>query len=52
MYLATSETLDEGTLTTVGNGLETESGSNLIFYRDAYLFNFQYNDGGQGTAFA
>ncbi len=52
MYLATSETLDEGTLTTVGNGLETESGSNLIFYKDAYLFNFQYNDGGQGTAFA
>ena len=52
MYLATSETLDEGTLSTVGNGLETESGSNLIFYKDAYLFNFQYNDGGQGTAFA
>ena len=52
MYLATSETLDEGTLTTVGNGLETESGSNLIFYRDAYLFNFQYNDGNAGTGFS
>ena len=31
MYLPTSETLDEVTLTTVGNGLETERGSNLIF---------------------
>ena len=52
MYLTTSETLDEGNLSTIGNGFETESGSNWIFYKDAYLFNFQYNDGGQGTAFA
>ncbi len=52
VYLTTAETLDEGSLTTVGNGTETESGSNWIFYKDSYLFNFQYNDGGQGTAFA
>ena len=51
-YLVTTDNLDSGTLTTVGNGLETESGSNWIYYGEKYLFNFQYNDGAQGTGFA
>ena len=51
-YLVTTETLDSGELTTVGQGTETESGSNWIFYGETYLFNFQYNDGAQGTGFA
>ena len=51
-YLVTTDNLDSGTLTTVGNGLETESGSNWIHYGEKYLFNFQYNDGAQGTGFA
>ena len=51
-YLVTTETLDSGGLTTVGQGTETESGSNWIFYGETYLFNFQYNDGAQGTGFA
>ncbi len=51
-YLATSETLDEGTLSISGNGLETESGANWIFYNESYLFNFQYNQGNAGTGFS
>ena len=51
-YLVTTDNLDSGTLTTIGNGLETESGSNWIYYGEKYLFNFQYNDGAQGTGFA
>ena len=51
-YLIASESLDEGEVTGRGNGLETESGSNWIFYRENYLFNFQYNDGSQGTGFS
>lgn len=51
-YLVTTDNLDAGTLSTVGNGTETESGSTWIFYKENYLFNFQYNDGAQGTGFA
>lgn len=51
-YLLAAESLDEGELTGAGNGLETESGANWIFYRENYLFNFQYNDGAQGTGFS
>lgn len=51
-YLVTTDNLDEGTLSTVGNGTETESGSTWIFYKENFLFNFQYNDGAQGTGFA
>ena len=51
-YLVTTDNLDEGTLTTVNEGFETQSGSNWIFYGETLLFNFQYNDGAQGTGFA
>lgn len=51
-YLLTAESLDEGEISGRGNGLETESGANWIFYRENYLFNFQYNDGAQGTGFS
>ena len=51
-YLLTAESLDEGEVTGRGNGTETESGSNWIFYRENYLFNFQYNDGNAGTGFS
>lgn len=51
-YLVTTDNLDSGTLSTLGNGTETESGSNWICYGEKYLFNFQYNDGAQGTGFA
>ena len=51
-YLIAAESLDEGEVSGKGNGFETESGSNWIFYRERYLFNFQYNDGSQGTGFS
>ena len=51
-YLVTSESLDEGQVTAKGNGWETESASNWIFYGERYLFGFQYNDGNNGTGFS
>lgn len=51
-YLIAAESLDEGNISGYGTGLETEGGSNWIFYRENYLFNFQYNDGNAGTGFS
>ena len=51
-YLVTAESLDEGEVTLTGNGQETESASNWIYYNERYLFGFQYNDGNQGTGFS
>lgn len=51
-YLIATESLDEGTISTVGNGWETESASNWIYYGERFLFGFQYNDGNQGTGFS
>lgn len=51
-YLVTSESLDEGSVSPDGNGWETQSASNWIYYGDRYLFGFQYNDGNQGTGFS
>ena len=51
-YLISAESLDEGSVTPTGNGWETQSASNWIFYGEHYLFGFQYNDGNQGTGFS
>ena len=51
-YLISSESLDEGSVTPQGNGWETQSASNWIYYGERYLFGFQYNDGNQGTGFS
>ena len=51
-YLIASETLDEGSVSPDGNGWETQSASNWIYYGERYLFGFQYNDGNQGTGFS
>lgn len=51
-YLIAAESLDEGTVSPAGNGWETQSASNWIYYQDRYLFGFQYNDGSQGTGFS
>ena len=48
-YLATSETLDEGTVTVLGNGTEAIGASYWVFYGQQYLFGLQYNDGNAGT---
>lgn len=52
-YLLPAESLDEGSVTALGNGLEvTGSASTWIYYKENYLFGFQYNDGSQGTGFS
>lgn len=51
-YLIASESLDEGSVSPDGNGWETQSASNWIYYGERYLFGFQYNDGNQGTGFS
>lgn len=48
-YLVTSESLDEGTVTVLGNGTEAIGASYWIFYGQQYLFGLQYNDGNAGT---
>lgn len=49
-YLLTTNSLSEGALTTVGNGLETESVYQWIFYQDKYLYRFVYNQGEAGLS--
>ena len=48
-YLVTSESLDEGSVTIMNNGTETDGGSYWVFYGERYLFSLQYNDGAAGT---
>lgn len=48
-YLVTAETLDEGTVTVMGNGTEAIGASYWVFYGQEYLFGLQYNDGNAGT---
>ena len=48
-YLVTSESLDEGSVTVLGNGTEAIGASYWIFYGEQYLFGLQYNDGNAGT---
>lgn len=48
-YLLTSDKLNEGTITTVGNGLETESVTQWIFYQGKYLYRLVYNQGEAGV---
>lgn len=48
-YLVTSESLDEGSVTVLGNGTEAIGASYWVFYGQDYLFGLQYNDGNAGT---
>ena len=47
--LLTSKTLDEGSVSTVNNGLVTDGGSQWVFYKDQYLYGLTYNQGNAGT---
>jgi len=49
-YLLTTNTLTNGTLTTVGTGKETDLGTFWIFNGDRYLFRLVYNQGGAGIS--
>lgn len=46
--LLTGESLDQGTLTTVNNGLVNDGATQWIFYKN-YLYALTYNQGNKGT---
>ena len=48
-YLVTASSLDEGSVTTRGNGTEVLSGTYWIYRDGNYLFSLSYNKGGAGT---
>lgn len=48
-YLITAESLDEGSVTSIGSGTETIGGSYWVFYGTDYLFSLKYNNGEAGT---
>lgn len=48
-YLLQSQNLNEGEVTTKGNGLETPTGTMWIFYKSQYLYRLQYNQGNAGV---
>lgn len=48
--LLTSKTLDEGSVSTVNNGLVNDGASQWVFYKDQYLYGLTYNQGNAGTA--
>ena len=48
-YLITSETLEDGTVSVVGNGTEVIGGSYWVYKDMNYLFALVYNKGGAGT---
>lgn len=49
-YITTAETLTSGTVTTIGNGLETDysSAATWLFFGDKYLYRLTYNRGSEG----
>ncbi len=47
--LLTSESLDEGTLSAVGNGLINDGASQWVFHGNDYLYALTYNQGNAGT---
>lgn len=48
-YLLTAESLDEGRVTTRGEGTEVVGGTYWVFHGTDYLFALVYNNGGAGT---
>lgn len=48
-YLITSETLEDGSVSVVGNGTEVIGGSYWVYQDMNYLFALVYNKGGAGT---
>mgnify|MGYP002510716236 FL=1 len=48
-YLITSETLEDGSVSVVGNGTEVIGGSYWVYKDMNYLFALVYNKGGAGT---
>lgn len=53
-YLLTSATLDEGKVTAIGNGYETDysRAATWLFFGNKYLYRLSYNMGSEGTTVA
>lgn len=47
--LLTSKTLDEGSVSTINNGLVNDGASQWVFYKNRYLYGLTYNQGSAGT---
>ena len=47
--LLTAESLDEGTITAVENGLLTESATQWVYFANRYLYGLAYHQGNAGT---
>ncbi|MDR2138729.1 MAG: DUF4374 domain-containing protein [Tannerella sp.] len=48
-YLLQTDKLDNGELTIVNSGLETETGTSWLFHGGKYLYRLVYNQGNAGT---
>lgn len=46
--LLTAESVDEGTITTLNNGLVNDGATQWVFYKDQYLYGLTYNQGNAG----
>lgn len=47
--LVTAESLDEGSVTVVDNGLKNDGATQWVFHGTDYLYGLTYNQGNQGT---
>lgn len=47
--LLTASTLDHGTISALGNGLQNDGASQWVFYKDQYLYALNYNQGNNAT---
>lgn len=47
--LLTASSLDEGSVSPVGNGLVNDGATEWVFYQDSYLYALTYNQGNAGT---
>ncbi len=48
-YLVQAEALDNGNITVLNTGYETNTGTAWLFYKDQYLYRLQYNQGNAGV---
>jgi hypothetical protein len=53
-YLVQADAISSGQVSIIGNGLEAESGTAWIFYKEKYVYRLQYRQGdaGEGSSFA
>lgn len=47
--LLTAQSLEEGTVSALGNGLANDGASQWVFYKDQYLYALNYNQGNNAT---